>query len=161
MTDYGLPILATLALWWGSTGAIFYVDNLPPRTFRYTMAGATALVALALWGLAATADDAGPSAAYGAFSYGLICWGWQIVSFYTGFVTGPRRTPCPPDLRGLSRFVAGVQTSLYHEMFALLGAVALLGLIMGRDAEDAGIPIFGCPLATPPPRTPTDPGRGQ
>ena len=39
MTDYGLPILATLALWWGSTGAIFYVDNLPARTFRYTMIG--------------------------------------------------------------------------------------------------------------------------
>ena len=44
MTDFVLPILATLALWWGSTGAIFYVDNLPPRTFRYTMAGATVLV---------------------------------------------------------------------------------------------------------------------
>jgi len=48
MTDFVLPILATLALWWGSTGAIFYVDNLPPRTFRYTMASATVLVVLAL-----------------------------------------------------------------------------------------------------------------
>jgi len=132
MTDYGLPILATLALWWGSTGAIFYVDNLRARTFPYTMAAATVLVAFALWGLAATADDTRPSAAYGAFSYGLICWGWQIVSFYTGFVTGPRRDVCPPDLRGLSRFVAAVRTSLYHEMFALVGAVILLAITHGR-----------------------------
>ena len=132
MTDYGLPILATLALWWGSTGAIFYADNLPPRTFRYTMGIATILVAFALWGLAATADDARPGAAYGAFSYGLILWGWQIVSFYTGFVTGPRRTACPPDLRGLSRFVEGVRTSLHHELLALVGAVVLLAITHGR-----------------------------
>ena len=132
MTDYGLPILATLALWWGSTGAIFFVDNLAPRTFRYTMAGATVLVGFALWGLAATADDTRGGAAYGAFSYGLICWGWQIVSFYTGFVTGPRRAPCPPELRGLTRFVEAVRTSLYHEMFVLVGAVILLAITHGR-----------------------------
>jgi putative photosynthetic complex assembly protein 2 len=135
MTDFVLPILATLALWWGSTGAIFYVDNLPPRTFRYTMAGATVLVVLALWGLAATSDDTSPGAAYAAFSYGLICWGWQIVSFYTGFVTGPLREPCPPELRGLSRFVAGVRTGLYHEMFALVGAVVLLAITHGHGNQ--------------------------
>jgi putative photosynthetic complex assembly protein 2 len=132
MTDYGLPILATLALWWGSTGAIFYVDNLPPRTFRYSMAGATILVGFALWGLVATADDAHAGAAYGAFSYGLICWGWQILSFYTGFVTGPRRDACPPELRGLTRFVEAVRTSLYHELAALVGAVVLLAVTHGR-----------------------------
>lgn len=132
MSDYGLPILATLALWWGSTGAIFYVDNLPPRTFRYTMAGATILVAFALWGLAATADDTSPGAAYGAFSYGLICFGWQIVSFYTGFITGPRRDPCPPELRGLTRFVAAVGAILYHEMFTLAGAALLLAITHGH-----------------------------
>ena len=132
MTNYGLPILATLALWWGSTGAIFYVDNLPPRTYRYTWAAATLLVGLALWGLAATADDTRQSAAYGAFSYGLICWGWQIVTFYTGAITGPCRTPCPQELRGLARFVQAVRTSLYHEMSALVGAVILLTITHGH-----------------------------
>lgn len=131
MTDYGLPILATLALWWGSTGAIFYVNNLPRRTFKYTVAAATVLVGLALWGVAATTSDQSSGAIYGAFCYGLIVWGWQIVSFYTGFVTGTRRAPCPPELRGLSRFVEAVRTSLYHEMFALLGAVLLLAMTHG------------------------------
>ena len=132
MTDYGLPILVTLALWWGSTGAIVYADNLPPRTFPYTMAAATVLVALALWGLAVTADDTRPSAAYAAISYGLICWGWQIVGFYTGFVTGPQRGACPPELRGLTRFVAAARTGLYHEMLALIGAAVLLAITHGR-----------------------------
>jgi putative photosynthetic complex assembly protein 2 len=132
MTDYGLPILATLALWWGSTGAIFYVDNLHPRTFRYSLAAATVLVAFAIWGLAATADDTKDGAIYGAFSYGIICFGWQILSFYTGFVTGPVKQACPPELRGLSRFVEAVRTSLYHELFTLAGAVALLAITHGH-----------------------------
>ena len=29
MSEYGLPLLATIALWWASTGAIFSVDSLP------------------------------------------------------------------------------------------------------------------------------------
>ena len=56
----------------------------------------------------------------------------QNLSFYTGFVTGPRRTPCPPELRGLTRFVEAVRTGLYHEMFALVGAVILLAITHGR-----------------------------
>ena len=91
MAEYGLPVLATIALWWASTGGILYLLGLAPRTHRYTMAGATLLAVLALWGLVATAGNTSPSAAYAGFSYGLICWGWQIVSFYSGAVTGPRR----------------------------------------------------------------------
>ena len=135
MAVFGLPILATLALWWGSTGAIFYLDSLAPRTFRWSMGGATILVGLALWGLVATADHTDASAAYGAFSYGLIIWGWQILAYYTGYITGPRQTPCPPELRGLARFVEAVRTSLYHELAALSGAVLLLALTAGKPNQ--------------------------
>ncbi|PPQ38236.1 putative photosynthetic complex assembly protein 2 [Rhodoblastus acidophilus] len=128
MHDFGLPILATLALWWGSTGIIFYLDSLPRKTFPYTMGAATVLVAAALWGLVATSNHQTAGSAYGAFSYGLICWGWQILGFYMGYVTGPQRQPCPPELRGLGRFIEGVRTGLYHELSALIGAVALLAL---------------------------------
>jgi putative photosynthetic complex assembly protein 2 len=128
MTDYGLPILATFVLWWGSTGLLFYVDSLPRRTFPWTVAAATVLVGFALWGLVATSDHTTSGSAYGAFSYGLICWGWQIITYYTGFIAGPAKTACPPELRGLARFVAGVRTSLYHELSALTGAVVLLAL---------------------------------
>jgi putative photosynthetic complex assembly protein 2 len=132
MAVYGLPVLATLALWWGSTGAILFLHGLPQRTFRYTLAGMTALAVLALWGLGATANDTSPGAAYAAFSYGLICWAWQIASFYTGYVTGPRKTACPPHLSGLARFVEAVRTSLYHELACLCGAVVMLALTAGK-----------------------------
>ena len=135
MTEYGLPLLATIALWWASTGAIFYVDSLPRRTFIWTFAGATVLALFALWGLLATAGQTTPGAAYGAFSYGLIIWGWQIVSYYTGFITGPRKTACPPETRGLARFIEAIRTSLYHELAALTGAVLLLALTAGKPNQ--------------------------
>jgi putative photosynthetic complex assembly protein 2 len=132
MTVYGLPILATLALWWASTGAILFLHGLPTNTYKHTIAGATVLAVLALWGLAATANDTSPSAAYAGFAYGLILWGWQIVTFYTGAITGPRKDACPPELVGLPRFIEAVRTGLYHELACLIGAVVVLALTAGK-----------------------------
>jgi putative photosynthetic complex assembly protein 2 len=135
MTVYGLPVLATIALWWASTGAILFLHGLAPRTYKYTIAGASVLVGFAIWGLLATASDTSPAGAYAGFSYGVICWGWQITTFYTGFITGPRKEPCPPELTGLARFVEAVRTGLYHELACLIGAVALLALTAGQPNQ--------------------------
>ena len=35
------PIAYALLLWWFSTGTIFYLDSLPRRTFKWSMAGGT------------------------------------------------------------------------------------------------------------------------
>jgi putative photosynthetic complex assembly protein 2 len=132
MAVYGLPILATLALWWASTGAILFLHGLPTTTYKHTIAGATVLAALALWGLAATANDTSAASAYAGFTYGIILWGWQIVTFYTGAITGPRKDACPPGLTGLARFVEAVRTMLYHELACLIGAVLMLALTAGK-----------------------------
>ena len=58
MSPYGLPILYTLFVWWFSTGLILYLDGLPRPTFRWSMAGASAVLAGALYGLAASSADA-------------------------------------------------------------------------------------------------------
>ena len=44
MIAYGLPIVATLALWWVSTGVIFRSDSLDRRTFGQSMAWATIIL---------------------------------------------------------------------------------------------------------------------
>jgi putative photosynthetic complex assembly protein 2 len=132
MTVYGLPVLATIALWWASTGGILFLHGLAPHTYRYTIAGASVLVVFAVWGLVATGSDTSASGAYAGFCYGVICWGWQIVTFYTGLITGPRKEPCPPQLTGLARFVEAVRTGLYHELACLIGAVLLLALTAGK-----------------------------
>jgi len=135
MTATAAPILFTLLLWWVSTGAILYLDGLPRRTFVYSMAGATALLGLSVWGLAATGSDLSARGAYLAFACGLLVWGWQLVSFYMGYVTGPRRTACEPGLSGWPRFVEAARTSLYHELAICLGAALLVALLWGQPNQ--------------------------
>jgi putative photosynthetic complex assembly protein 2 len=128
MSAYAPPIVATLLLWWASTGLILYLDGLSRRSFPWSMTGATAGFLLALWGMVATGGTTSAASAYCAFCCGLMAWGWQLVSYYMGFITGPSRAPCPPDLRGWPRFVAAVRTSLYHELAIVICAVGLVAL---------------------------------
>ena len=125
---YGLPVLATLLVWWFSTGAILYLDGLPRRTYPWSMLGATALAAAALYGLAATGDDATVMGAYLAFACGVAVWGWHELSFLTGFVTGPRTSPLPPGATGWRRFVCAAETLIYHEFAILVTALLLVAL---------------------------------
>ena len=104
MLHYALPALYALFIWWFSTGIIIYLDGLPRRTFRWSMIGATVVLAVSIYGLAASAGDATVGGAYAAFSYGLLAWGWQEISFYMGFVTGSRRAPCVEGLRRVASF---------------------------------------------------------
>ena len=72
-----LPIAYALFLWWFSTGLIFYLDSLPTRTFRLSMAGATLIFALALGVIWNTAEATDTQSIYLAFTAGVLCWGWQ------------------------------------------------------------------------------------
>lgn len=132
MTDFGLPILFALVIWWVSTGAIMYLDGLPQRTFKWSLIGATVLAVACLYQLSVVSHQATVAAAYGAFGYGLLIWGWQTLTFYMGFIRGPRTTPCPPGLGPMERFFAAAGTSIYHEIACLIGAAVLF--LMTRDS---------------------------
>jgi putative photosynthetic complex assembly protein 2 len=97
LTLYAAPVLYALFVWWFSTGAIIYLNNLPRRTHRWSMVCATALLLLLLHRLHVVSHDTSLSGAYAAFTYGLLVWGWQEMSFFMGFVTGPVREPCPAE----------------------------------------------------------------
>ena len=127
MTTVLWPMLFALLLWWFSTGLIIYLDGLPTRTFRWSMLGGTLLLIAALFGLAHAAGDASVTGAYLAFACSLVIWGWLEMSFYMGYVTGPRRHRCKPGCKGIRHFGHALQVSLYHELaIVLLGAVVLV-----------------------------------
>ena len=125
---YILPALFALFAWWFSTGLIMYLDGLPRRSFRWSMLGATVLLAASLWGLQASSAELSVRAAYCAFTCGLLAWGWQEISFYMGFVTGPRRAPCPEGCGGWRHFGHAIQTSLWHELAIIASGAAVIGL---------------------------------
>jgi putative photosynthetic complex assembly protein 2 len=141
MDAYALPALFALFLWWFSTGAVIYLDGLPTRTFKWSMLGATAVLGAALWGIWATAGDTSISGAYCAFASGLLAWGWIEISFYTGYVTGPRKDPCPEGCRGWKHFGHAIMTSLWHEL-AILAGVAIVAALTWDQPNKIGLWTF-------------------
>ncbi len=126
--QHGWPALTTLLLWWFSTGVILYLIGLPRATHRWTFGAATLLLVLALLGVAVTADDTRVTGAYLAFGCGLTVWAWQEIGFLLGYVTGPRRLPCPPGARGWRRVGHALLAILHHELALIVLGATLVAL---------------------------------
>ena len=141
MSQYGLPVLYTLFVWWFSTGLILYLDGLARPTFRWSMAGATVVLAGALYGLKVSSADASVGGVYVAFTSSILVWGWLEMSFLMGFITGPWRAPCPAGCKGWLRFRYALRTLLHHEL-ALLVAAVIVYLLTRDGANQVGLWTF-------------------
>jgi putative photosynthetic complex assembly protein 2 len=141
MHAYVFPSLFALFVWWFSTGAIIFLDNLPRKTFKWSMLGASFVFFFCLLGIAHTARQTSVTGAYAAFFYGLFAWGWQEISFYMGYVTGPRTEPCPENCGGFKHFVHAVQTSLWHEL-AIIASAAIVTYLSWGQPNQVGLWTF-------------------
>ena len=141
MFDYALPVMFALFLWWFSTGAILWVDGLPRRTHRWSMLIMTLITLAALYGLVITSSNTSIAGAYCAFTCALLVWAWHELSFLTGFVTGPRRTPCPPDSRGWTRFRQASETVIHHEL-AIAATLVLIAVLTWGAPNQLGLWTF-------------------
>ncbi len=126
--------LFTVFLWWFTTGAILYLDGMPRRTFKLSMALATAALGAALHVLWATQNDTTVTGAYIAFGCAIVAWGWNEMAFLMGAITGPRTTPCPPDAKGVERFRYATEAILWHEI--AIAATALAIFMLTADATN-------------------------
>ncbi len=125
-------VLFAIGLWWFGTGAILWLDRQPRSTYGWSLACGVAVAIAALAALIDSRDHASVLSALTAFAGALALWGGHELAFLTGLVTGPRRTSCPPDVRGFQRFVLAAQTLIYHELALALTAVLLVILDWGR-----------------------------
>jgi len=135
MSDLILPALFALFIWWFSTGAVLYLDGLPKRTFKWTMLGGALLFAGGLWGLSVSSAYSSVGGAYAAFASGLLLWSWQEISFYTGYLTGPRKHLCAQGCSGWKHFGHALQASLYHELSIIVSAGLCLWLTWGAPNQ--------------------------
>ena len=134
MTTYMLPVLFVLFVWWFSTGAVIYLNNLPKYTYKWSFLGATFVLVGSIYGLTVTSQSDTLASAYLSFTFGLLAWAWTQFTFYTGMITGPRTTPCPSSCTGSRHFWHAVETSMYHEIFAaLLGVVICFSTMNGQN----------------------------
>lgn len=87
-------------------------------------------------------ERTGPTDAYLGFLVGMALWGWHEVLFLLGFVSGPRRTPCPPGLSPARRFRASTEAVLHHEVAIAAHAVAIGALSYGAENSVAALTYF-------------------
>ena len=129
-------ILFALFLWWFSTGLIILADRLPQISRRFLLGVTSVLAVIAIVVVFDSRDTATVSGAFMAFAAALVLWGWHEVSFLTGLVTGPRRSPCPPGAKGLKRFRYATETLIHHEI-----AIALTVVALAIVAADSANPV--------------------
>jgi len=141
MWEHGLAILYALFIWWFSTGLILYLDGLPRRTFSWSMIVMTVIALAALYGLWFTGSDTSLTGAYLSFTCGLLIWAWHELSFLTGCVTGPRRTPCPEVSGFWTRFRYASETVIHHEL-AIAATAALMAALTWGAANQIGLWTF-------------------
>ena len=137
----GCAVVYTVFLWWFSTGAILWLDRRPKPTYRRTLIASTVVAVAAIYGLFASMSDASPVGAVLAFTCALGIWGWHELSFLTGFIAGPHRSPCPPDATPWRRFTLATSTLIYHEIALALTTVAVVA-ITWRQPNQVGCWTF-------------------
>jgi putative photosynthetic complex assembly protein 2 len=128
MTELIVPVVFAAFMWWFSTGIVLLLDGLPRTTFRWSLVVSSLLAVAGIAGIAQTAHDTSVGGAYVAFVSALLVWGWQELSFLTGWITGPRRQACSAHCDGWRHFLHAVEAILWHEL-AIIGAGLLIAAI--------------------------------
>jgi putative photosynthetic complex assembly protein 2 len=96
------------------------------------------MLTVALCGLSVTANDTSIGAAYMAFSCIIFLWGAQEIAFLSGWLTGPRAEPCPPDAKGFVRLSYALQAIIYHEI-SLLSCGAVVAAMTLNTENQVGL----------------------
>lgn len=136
-----LPIVAGAALWWLCTIVALYRTGLPERTYGATLTLASLSAMAGLVVLVRTTGQATELNAYIAFGSALAVWSWHEISYFLGYVSGPRPEPCPPDCSTWQRFVHGVRASLWHEL-AIVGTAGLIAWVSLGQPNQVGLATF-------------------
>lgn len=141
MTAILIAALFTVFVWWFTTGVILILNGLPKKSYPLTLAAMSALGLAAGWGLVVMGDVPTVAGAYVGFVCGIVLWGWHEFAFLTGFLAGPRRTPCPEGATGWRRVRFATEAILWHEL-AIVATVAVLLWLTWGDANQVGLATF-------------------
>jgi putative photosynthetic complex assembly protein 2 len=141
MSQFALPVLFALFVWWFGTGLVLCLVRIGPRKLSLVIFGATVVLMASAYGLAASAGVTTVSSAYLAFSCAILAWCWLEITFLTGHITGPRTTACPAGASGWRRVGLAISAILYHELALLAFAAGILALTW-HGANQVGAATF-------------------
>ncbi|MEM1236057.1 MAG: putative photosynthetic complex assembly protein PuhE [Pseudomonadota bacterium] len=129
-----ISLLVALGAWWVGTGVIL----LAVRRADAAGGGGLGLVlgglpflAFGIVGVWASALDASLWGLYGGFFAALALWGWIEMSFMSGVITGPNRSPLPEGTDGWRRAWSAWWAVAWHELLLLAAFVYVLWAVSG------------------------------
>ncbi|MBJ7419186.1 MAG: DUF3623 domain-containing protein, partial [Rhodoferax sp.] len=128
MNDVSVALGFAIFIWWFSTGIVILLNRMSRSAVVLSLALSSLLGVASLVGLAHTAQQTGVAGAYCAFTCALLAWGWNELSFLTGWITGPRTTALPQGAIGWQRFVQSLRAVLWHELAILLVGCAIVAI---------------------------------
>jgi putative photosynthetic complex assembly protein 2 len=135
MTSLAVAVAFAVFIWWFSTGLVLLLNRLSRTGVRASQTLSTLLLVGALYGLNHTAGQTDLASAYCAFTCALLAWGWNELSFLTGWITGPRKSAIAPELNGWPRFVESVRAILWHEIGIIAVGALIIGLTWDRPNQ--------------------------
>ena len=128
MNDASIALAFAVFIWWFSTGIVILLNRMSRTAVALSLVLSSLLGVAALFGLAHTAQQTGVNGAYCAFTSALLVWGWNELTFLTGWITGPRTTALPVEAAGWPRFVQSLRAVLWHELAILLVGCAIVAI---------------------------------
>jgi putative photosynthetic complex assembly protein 2 len=128
MTDTFVALGFAIFIWWFSTGIVILLNRMSRTAVTMSLVTSSALGLGALAGLSHTAQQTGVMGAYCAFTCALLAWGWNELSFLTGWITGPQKTAILKSTTGWARFAASFNAVLWHELAILIVGLAIVAI---------------------------------
>ncbi len=143
MTDYVMPVLFVILLWWSSTGAILWLARGLDKQMNSRLIIMSVFCFIGFGGLITSTFYNEVWAVYLAFVSALIIWGWVEFTFLAGLITGKTKETCPENINEKSRFVHAFNVINHHE-FTLLGALIIIILIDMSGGSAMASKTFAC-----------------
>jgi len=137
MTDPAIAVMFAIFIWWFSTGIVLVLNRMSRSAIAASLVLSSLVGLAALVGLIHTARQTSVAGAYCAFTCALLVWGWNELSFLTGWITGPRKTALPAGTLGWARFLESFRAVLWHEL-GLLGVGVAIFIITWNAPNQVG-----------------------
>lgn len=137
MIDTLAPIFIAVLAWWVSTGILIWLVGRGGGVRKVVAMALTGLAIAGTFAVVGLREEASLLGIYAGFAVGLVLWAWHEAMLLFGFISGPRRTDCPPDLSGWKRFSISAQTVIHHEILIALHAGLIFWLSLGGTNQMA------------------------
>jgi putative photosynthetic complex assembly protein 2 len=141
MSDYLIPIVSVVLIWWASTGAVLWLARGLDRQMNVRLIIMTVLCGMGFAGVVISTAHHTQASVYLAFISAILIWGWVEFTLLSGMITGSTNEVCPEDISEFERFKLAFKTIEHHE-YALVAMLIALAVLDSTSGSGMAIKTF-------------------